>query len=102
MRILYYDCFAGISGDMNLAAMIDLGVDAHFLQEEMSKLDLDDEFELQVTQDNKKGISVTKVTVQLTKNSESGYHGLMPLESNVVQLESMTALMKSHYLLQNP
>jgi uncharacterized protein (DUF111 family) len=25
MEILFYDCFAGISGDMNLAAMIDSG-----------------------------------------------------------------------------
>ena len=32
MKILYYDCFSGISGDMNLAAMIDLGVPAEYLK----------------------------------------------------------------------
>jgi len=31
MKILYYDCFSGISGDMNLGAMIDLGVDRKYL-----------------------------------------------------------------------
>ena len=41
MKILYYDCFSGISGDMNLGAMIDLGVDADFLRAELSKLGLD-------------------------------------------------------------
>jgi len=74
MKILYYDCFAGISGDMNLAAMLDLGVDVHYLQQELSKLDLADEFNLHVVQDKKKGISGTKVTVQLTKTSKSGHH----------------------------
>ena len=27
MKVLFYDCFSGISGDMNLGAMIDLGIE---------------------------------------------------------------------------
>ena len=46
MRILYYDCFAGISGDMNLSAMLDLGVNLDFLKRELAKLHLENEFEL--------------------------------------------------------
>ena len=38
MKILYYDCFAGISGDMNLGAMIDLGVDPEYLRAELRKI----------------------------------------------------------------
>ena len=30
MKVLCYDCFSGISGDMNLGAMIDLGINGHF------------------------------------------------------------------------
>ena len=40
MKILYYDCFAGISGDMNLGAMIDLGIDKDLLTSELAKLNL--------------------------------------------------------------
>ena len=37
MKILYYDCFAGISGDMNLGAMLDLGIEADYLKNELLK-----------------------------------------------------------------
>jgi len=74
MRILYYDCFAGISGDMNLASMIDLGVEADFIQGELSKLGLDDEFELQVKKGKKMDISGTIVTVVLKKAGETVHH----------------------------
>jgi uncharacterized protein (TIGR00299 family) protein len=66
MRILYYDCFSGISGDMNLGAMLDLGVEAGFLTGELSKLGLDGEFSLQIEKGTKNGIAGTKVNVALT------------------------------------
>jgi len=32
MRILYFDCFAGASGDMILGALLDLGIDVGILK----------------------------------------------------------------------
>ncbi len=66
MNILYYDCFAGISGDMNLAAMIDLGIDPDYLVKELDKLGLADEFTLEISRDTRKGICGTKVKVVLS------------------------------------
>lgn len=70
MRVLYYDCFSGISGDMNLGALLDLGVDATYLKEELSKLSLDDAFCLDIQKGLKKGISGTKVDVKLTHHHD--------------------------------
>ncbi len=62
MRILYYDCFAGISGDMNLGALLDLGVDAGYLESELKKLNIKG-FHLEITKDLRRGISGTKANV---------------------------------------
>jgi uncharacterized protein (TIGR00299 family) protein len=40
MRIAYFDCFSGISGDMCLGAIISAGADFDILKEELSKLPL--------------------------------------------------------------
>lgn len=63
MRILYYECFSGISGDMNLGAMIDAGVDSKYLLRELSKLNIDDEFKIEINKVIRKGITGTKVDV---------------------------------------
>jgi uncharacterized protein (TIGR00299 family) protein len=64
VKILYYDCFAGISGDMNLGAMIDLGVDPEVLREELRKIEIGS-YEIQVKRDQRRGIFGTKVDVIL-------------------------------------
>lgn len=64
MKILYYDCFAGISGDMNLGAMIDIGIDPQYLEKELKKLGVKG-YELKIYKDQRKGISGTKVDVAI-------------------------------------
>ncbi|MEQ8188251.1 MAG: nickel pincer cofactor biosynthesis protein LarC [Candidatus Eremiobacterota bacterium] len=66
MKILYYDCFCGISGDMHLGAMLDAGVDGDYLIRELSKLQLDGEYKINITKGMKHGICGTKVDVILT------------------------------------
>ncbi|MCI0523222.1 MAG: nickel pincer cofactor biosynthesis protein LarC [Bacteroidales bacterium] len=62
MKVLYYDCFSGISGDMNLGAMIDLGVSRDALISGLQKLNISG-WKLEITSDQRHGISGTKVTV---------------------------------------
>lgn len=66
MKILYYDCFSGISGDMNLGALIDIGVPKDYIISELEKLNVSG-YEITVNRDMKKGISGTKVDVILTE-----------------------------------
>jgi len=73
MRIISYDCFSGISGDMNLGAMLDLGVDQSYLTEELNKLNLPG-WELQVQKDQRHGITGTKVTVRQTRHEHAHRH----------------------------
>lgn len=74
MKTLYYDCFAGISGDMNLGAMIELGVSFEELKRQLSLLGLDDEFEITLEKGEKQGITGSKVTV-VDKNNRDHNHG---------------------------
>lgn len=81
MNILYYDCFSGISGDMNLAAMIRLGVDLNDLRRELSKLGLDDEFRLTAARDSRNGIAGTRVDVVLTHPDRQEHRNLRDIEA---------------------
>ena len=69
MKTLYLDIFSGLSGDMFIGAMIDLGVDAHGFAHEMEKLGLD-EFHLHVSRQERGAIAGTKFDVHLAGGHE--------------------------------
>jgi len=73
MKILHYDCFAGISGDMNLAALIDMGVDVHLLSSELEKLNLKG-WNLSAKKSLKNGISGTILNVNCQSDFEDAKH----------------------------
>ena len=64
-KIIYVDCFSGISGDMMIGALIDLGLDFRFLKEELGKIDIGG-YEIESEKVKKSGISASKFTVKTT------------------------------------
>jgi uncharacterized protein (DUF111 family) len=62
MRIVYFDCFSGISGDMVLGALVDAGVDFDRLCAELTKLPLDG-YRLERRRAKKHEIVGTKIDV---------------------------------------
>ena len=73
MKTLYLDIFSGISGDMFIGAMLDLGVDAHKLAHQIEKLKLDG-FHLHVAQDERQGIAGIKFDVHLAHEHDHDHH----------------------------
>ena len=59
MKLLYLDCFAGISGDMLLGTLIDLGISEDSLRKELTKLTLP-HFSIAVRRVVKQTIAATK------------------------------------------
>ena len=55
VKIAYFDCFAGAGGDMIVAAMLDAGLDAEFLKNQLATLGLKD-IDLKITETTRAGL----------------------------------------------
>ncbi len=67
MTLAYFDCFSGISGDMILGAMVDLGLDLSDLTGALESLDLE-EFHLEVREVASYGLRATKVDITVPES----------------------------------
>ena len=92
MKIAYFDCFSGISGDMTLGAFLDAGLNPRALKRELGKLKLSG-YEIRTRRVRRGSITGTKFDCIL-KPSRSARHGHATLK-HILSLIQRSALSKS-------
>lgn len=68
MKIAYFDCFSGISGDMCLGALVDAGVSLRDIEKELKKIPVKG-YSLVAKKVIRGGLSATKTDVVLSKKN---------------------------------
>lgn len=71
---LFYQPQCGIAGDMHLAALIDLGVPLDYVETELARLGLGSAFSLQLSNEQKMGISGINVRVTAKDQHDHRHH----------------------------
>ncbi|MDC0237205.1 nickel pincer cofactor biosynthesis protein LarC [Gammaproteobacteria bacterium] len=75
-RGLLYECFSGISGDMHIGALIDIGVPHEYFCQELDRLHLGSEFQLTAKRGSKMGITGTHASVVVDTSNEPEHRHL--------------------------
>jgi uncharacterized protein (TIGR00299 family) protein len=73
MKILYFDCFAGISGDMTLSAFLALGIEPGALIRELKKLPIG-HWEMKISEVSRHGITATHTDVLTADEAHHHHH----------------------------
>ncbi len=68
-KVAYFDCFSGISGDMIVSALIDLGLDINFLKRGLEKLNLKG-YDIKTRKVIKNNIKATKFEVVIKNKNQ--------------------------------
>ena len=71
---LYFECKSGISGDMSVAALLDLGADRQKLDSALKSMKLENEFTYNISQVNINAIRATDFDVILPEHTHH-HHG---------------------------
>src|SRR5438128_8888663 len=74
MKTLYFDCFSGISGDMTIGALLDLGLDFEYLKTELKKLPVEG-YELKASRVVRSSLSAMKFDVLMEGSDDHHHHG---------------------------
>lgn len=75
MNKLYFECYSGISGDMTVAALLDIGADEAVLKKVLNSLPLKG-FHIEISRVKKNGLDVCDFNVVLDKHNENHDHDM--------------------------
>ncbi|MGN0337396.1 MAG: nickel pincer cofactor biosynthesis protein LarC [Lachnospiraceae bacterium] len=81
-RILYLECRSGISGDMTVAALLDLGANENKLREALDSLPLDG-YEIRISRVKKSGLDACDFAVLLDEEHENHDHDMNYLHGDM-------------------
>lgn len=84
-KTLYLECYSGISGDMTVGALLDLGADESVLREALKSLPLD-EFDIAVTRVKKSGLDACDFNVILDEAHDPHDHDMEYLHGHTGEL----------------
>lgn len=87
-KALYFDCASGISGDMSVAALLDLGADKNMLLDTLASLNLSG-YSIEILEVEKSGIAACDFNVLLDKKHENHDHDMEYLHG-----ENMNTIMQ--------
>lgn len=73
MKIAYFDCFSGASGDMILGALLDAGLPIETLRAELQKLDLS-HYRIDVCAVVKNGLGASRVVIDIDQAHHEHHH----------------------------
>src|SRR4029078_6927688 len=73
MKTLYFDCFSGISGDMTIGALLDLGLDFEYLKTELKKLPVEG-YELKAGRGGRSNPSAMQFDVEVEGDTGHSHH----------------------------
>ncbi len=97
MKILYCDCFSGISGDMFLSALIDAGMPLDYLQDQLQKLNLPEPFSLSIERVHKGALAASQMTISFDQGHHSHGRHLADIQK-IIKAASISQRVKNDSL----
>jgi pyridinium-3,5-bisthiocarboxylic acid mononucleotide nickel chelatase len=97
MRIAFFDCSAGASGDMILGSLLDAGLSIDVLKGELEKLHLD-HFDVQVRKVTKRGIGGSQALITIDQDHHEHHHRHLSDIREIIESSDLDAHIKEQSL----